>query len=437
VITKDNFVDWHTSHIDCKYGRIFNHIDQWYEKWKSSHASLLQEFGDTRVHKKIVIGSESEDNPASWIRVEKEIREIAALIPGYFDEYALGAIKMCYSKIPDGKFAGMRWGTHIKHWMKKNKISPEIVKNVEINLSRLGDAWAKAKTTKETYSTLISIDPRDFARIGHYRADSSSCFKHGSTNHIHKYIIGQTPNSFLIFTDVEETDVTDWESTFSVRAWGMFNADKTALIITNKYGASPKGSKKLDQCFDGIALELLGWQDSRRTTGKAIINGVWQNKDTVLYTPANEPEPSSIEFKMDSTGLDSYRKCFKCGIDTGQLHTAERNYQYCDICIASAYIDDFTGARFFNGRHLIYIDENTYRTASAATAESLARMCRYSRRYFLKELVVKDDRGYWINKYLAETYFTCKTCELIATSNMCLKCGSVCVPNKRNNLVEV
>lgn len=312
VLSINSGTDFQKWHLGFEPNRLYpiNIPNTWFDNSINIQKDAFEKLGG--VSKEIQLAEESVEK-LSFERVGEFAYTLVRLIPRYFQEYSYAPHHFCCQYfIQNNK--SIKFSTHVSHWLNKNKnkIPNDISQKVMIILSKLGAIW-DFENNQNKYKLLLTSHPGIFAQLGHFGVDRGSCFSHGGINRVQKFVLAQSKNTFI--------GIAYKNNVVACRFWGWFNDGLT--YITNAYSYNGniinKAREECGQFFSGT---------SNKTQGEFIVEGVWQNRDHVIY---GEKQTTGI-LKTNFSGLESLRRCLHCGVEGYATEYVDHQY-YCKNCI--------------------------------------------------------------------------------------------------------
>lgn len=266
------------------------------------------------------------------------------------------------------------WGKHIRFWCDKNEKYPYDLHDM---VSNMGELYAMYKNKKMQLTFTITTHPIAYASLGSL-GEYRSCFRQGSENPHHKYVLGQTPGSFVILVTHDPIEV-DYDTLMNAdilgRLWGFYDNSNGSFCFCNWY---PKKCNIINSLLSGLRQGLQEWlpdhkliSDNSYMPTIAPDRSIWHNNrgnsnqeiNWCAYNPTqtnsatvtwnsvqgnmNKNHQTSCpqcgrRFHVDSRFLDSYTgeyMCYKCEHDK---ETVVSDYSGEESKLASIvhYIDD-------------------------------------------------------------------------------------------------
>lgn len=255
----ESFNSWITEDFNKRHkGFVPKNIKKWYDNIESSHGEIRKLLGGTKYENTIKL--KSQQNPANRNEAMPIIASLVGLIPGYLRDYQLTSESLLLPTIPRGSHNAQKISKHIKTYAQERyDLGSDASKEIDRLLSELGTLWSKARTNESELTVTISTTPKGFALLGHYGPDSDSCFRQGSDKTDHKYIFGQSKNTFVItiskFYEEKKKHVN------VARCMGFANDDMTVFSLANYYF--------LPKFQEGDAIEAIK-QTFEKLVGKPL-----------------------------------------------------------------------------------------------------------------------------------------------------------------------
>lgn len=262
------FDEWYNDFYALKRGFIPNDLRAWFERVEDTHRTLREIIGGIRVCSEYMLEAYQSVPPQEIM--DEIIRSLRIYLPDYFADERVSVADLSSPNLP----SGMKTSKHIMQyatdfWGKTHVYLPEVNKIV----SKLGEAWAKAKTTEATIYTVLSTAAKAFCLLGHYGPDNNSCFRQGTGNSVSKYNLGERNNSFVFLIRSSPIRVFEPENsdTILARMWGFVNTKDNVVNFCNYY---PKAGFVEGNAFEACrrqAAQILGLGLDEITCTKNII----------------------------------------------------------------------------------------------------------------------------------------------------------------------
>jgi hypothetical protein len=347
----EDFKKWYQEFLGKYSG--FRTSDKWFNRVEENHQNLRNKIGGVRltlpIELKDVIPAVNFDD------IDKITHQLLVQIPQYFYDYKFNRKDLCVPTVGRGEQLGMKFGKHIQTWCNRNNVSQEIKDGVAKVMSSLGEAWARSKTQKVKLYVTMTTDPKAFCMIGHYGVDYGSCFKQGGCNQSHKYMIGQTPNTYVLlvsngpddFEKVHENNST--KSTILARYWGVANEDLDIFGLVNWYQKKNEPEGNVYNATEQFFAELLGVEKAKKYTEQIKVPPVFQNKviNWCICKPDRSFSPQT--FAMMDKYLSNLQKCSVCS-DTFSYPDEGKEADHvlvCNQCADKSNICEFSGKATF------------------------------------------------------------------------------------------
>lgn len=351
-------------------------VEKWYETSVEAHKELTQYFGGTEV----TLDMETEQKKvAPYNLVEKNHKTIYTLIPDYFKKYYVSSSCWAGGIHLSGIFEGKRISSTISRWMTSNKISRPTRDAVNNELSETGKIIRMFLSSRPKAKIKITWDPYYFTRLGSTSVDQGSCFRDNSTNRVHKYILGQSENTFIGLINEEGTN-EDGAIKCHTRFWGILKPEQF-MFVTNKYSTDIGSADQI--IFDAAKILLKADKESIYKNTQNEVGGVWTNSDGYCLSKIN----NNIDTWLNTSGLDKYRRCFKCS-SLGDLFAGERNYLYCTRCAMQMRRCEFSGV-YCVSLYAVFNEDDIQMSVCSSVLHKHYTRCSASGKYYKKELVTQ------------------------------------------------
>lgn len=266
----------------------------------------------------------------------------------------------------------INWAKHIKFWCKINEKTPSGIEKI---VSDMGEKYAIYANKKIKVVFTISTEPLAYACLGNI-GENGSCFRQGSQNPHHKYILGQTPGSFVIFVTHEPFEIT-YDGITNLdslgRLWGIRNCKTTQMLLCNWY---PKQCKEMNALLPALKTGIKQWlgKDYKLSTDRTIpsVEGVWHNNrgnsnHEINWSLVKKTKP--FEYKKTwscntaNINRDLQVRCESCG----RLYHRDdavrddiMGSRICYSCIEKQTVktSDFSGLKSWQASSIYYLDKN-------------------------------------------------------------------------------
>lgn len=333
-------------------GFVPPNVDLWFDKVEQNKVNIRKLISGHKLQKFYTIASsQSSLPPDQTLQLAKELEQY---LPRYFQDYKYDHTIFNNPTIPNGSHNSIKVTKHIRTYAQQflGKDHPYL-KNVDLFLNKLGEAWAKVRSSDCKLEITISTWAKAFVLLGHYGPDEDSCWRQGS-NHPHdKYIFGQAKDSFVItiaeFSDKKNKYIN------SGRCIGFLQDDNT-IGISNYYFKKRFQEGNAIGAIRKLFEEL--WQDVSEfhEGGHVIMDG--RNDNWKFYHNAygNWVLTKGKDSKLDKTVLLKldpnfilYFMCEICGRNKKSIDAWEKidDKLCCSSCVFRAYICDISKKKTF------------------------------------------------------------------------------------------
>jgi hypothetical protein len=222
------------------------------------------------------------------------------------------------------------------------------LKRLDKALSGLGAVWARSKTSDSELDVTLSTSPRGFALLGHYGPDQDSCFRQGSDKTQHKYILGQSKNTFII--TISKFNPKKNKFTNVARCMGFANNSFNTFNLANYYfshGFSEGDGLEAIRLF----FEDIWKKESTLIEGKVHIETIFHNKYG-NWTFVKGKESTEIGRQVLNTDIMNILlfNCPKCGYESGSGNNWNEvdDILVCHRCCSKANKCDISGELTFS-----------------------------------------------------------------------------------------
>ncbi len=408
-IFSSSFNDW-LCDFSSNHGHCLKGLDvkNWLAKVENGHQDIRKFLGGNALQVKVDLDKDvNEKIPTE--EVYDFVQKLHRLIPDYFAEYGVATGHFCYEKVPFGvkPQKGMAWGKHISGWAKKNKIAKDIQDQLPKLSCELGQIYAKNSISKDTYYVTLTTEPQAFFMLGHYSADMNTCFRSSGLNEAHRYIIGQTENTFIGLVSKSPLEENNVAATPKMRFWGVAGKNFDRFHVCNIYPRNPNDQgnvyKSIHKTFETILKEPV-----QGSPHKFRVRGVFFNKESpVTYHPKSLDISETNEvFYFDYKSLNRYRKCFHCATGgTDDYPFVNVDYkQFCPRC-AEGFVKfcDFSKERTEFGLTCAYQKGKATNVSEISLREHF-RQCNENGEYHHIDDVEKVGKKYFLKKTLVNAF---------------------------------
>lgn len=350
ISNPDNFEDfktWHADFLDRHSGYSPKNINVWWHRVESSHKKLRDFIGGIRVIKEYTL--KAHQNPASPEDVYPIVDEILKLVPNYLADYGYSKDVFLRPTIEQGSHNVIKVAKHVRIYcdsFHRNNINRHLVlAELDKKLSILGEVWAKCRTSDSKLEITLSTSPRSFALLGHYGPDADSCFRQGSDKTQHKWVVGQTADTFVV--TIGQWNDKKNKYTNVARCFGYTNKDYSVFNFANYY-YSP-GFNEGDAV--GIIRQLLTdlWgSDPVFYEEKSVIYDIFHNPyGRWTFSQYKNPIPTQELHPLLSNILRF--TCPNCGYeDKSDKYWGEVDDDIvCQECTSHAFVCEVTNVLTF------------------------------------------------------------------------------------------
>jgi hypothetical protein len=341
-MTKQEFSNWYSSFLE-DYGGVV--VDgNWFARYEANHKNLQKFLGGISKTETVEVQLQEVPKIPEQLLVPY-VNDLYRLIRGYFSEYNIDYLSMAFPNVSNPKFKNMKWGKHISTWMERSDVPEQTKISVNKILSKMGELWANAKIEYGKFDVTITTDPRAFIRIGtYYNTDTGSCFRPGSSNQIHKYIIGQSKNTFVGFV-THPGYVLEFNKSIQPvsRFFGFANDDFDRFTLFNMYPNHHNVDPRHLKCTDIFFHKLLGESTTNFVERRAYVRNIYLNPKPIrTYFNKNNPITKKEILDCDVENLKEHKRCVSCV----QAHPDIRTFDgqdYCPNCSRNAVQCDWSG----------------------------------------------------------------------------------------------
>jgi hypothetical protein len=254
----ESFHEWTAGFRKKHEGYFPQNLKGWFDRVESQHANIRKIIGGTR--KQAFYQLKSTQSPISKQDAEPLVKEILNIVPQYLAGYGFTEEVFLRPTIQQGTHSVFKTGKHVRTYanshVRDQKVAgdskPKFAK-LDKALSELGLLWAKARTSDIELEATLSTSPKSFMLLGHYGPDSDSCFRNGSDKTNHKFVLGQTADTFTF--SISKKHPTKPKNVNVCRAFGWLG--NNCLNFCNPYlvAGFPEGDAL--EVMNRISAEIL------------------------------------------------------------------------------------------------------------------------------------------------------------------------------------
>lgn len=283
--TWEEFNNWINTSFKKKHEGFFpTNLRTWFDRVESSHVDIRKLLGGIR--KQSFYKLDSTQNSISKQEAEPIVREITNILPQYLAGYGFTDEVFLKPTVQQGTHSVFKVGKHIRTYalsqLRDTNFYGEAkakIAKLDQALSKLGLLWSKARTSSSDLEATLSTSAKSFTLLGHYGPDSDSCFRNGSDKTNHKFVLGQTPNTFT-FT-ISKRHETKPKNINVFRAFGWINQD--VINFCNPYLVPGFAEGDAIEVMRRISSEILRTEaqcieDQCNIDGSGEVNyGIYNN----------------------------------------------------------------------------------------------------------------------------------------------------------------
>ncbi len=364
---KADFLEWVGKFKQKHEGYFPTKLDRWYDRVESNHHGIRKLLGGVRQQH--FINLESNQNPITAEEAKPYIQEIKEILPNYLNGYGFSEDVFLRPTIPQGTHSSFKVGKHVRTYAEKNlrdavtygDAKSRLVK-LDKTLSKLGELWAQARTSKVELEITLSTSARSFVLLGHYGPDVDSCFRNGSDKTNHKFVLGQTPDTFTLSIAKKHKEKDKFVN--AARAFGWIPNGSNVINVCNFYLSPGFYEGDALEITKRVAEKILGtkakhYEDILMIDGTGEPqNGIYNNP-YARWTFAAETAKISTQILYPNRDLIQTFNCPACR----EKHKDDRSWDdvddryVCRYCVESSHMCEITAQRTFMDLITIY-DEN-------------------------------------------------------------------------------
>lgn len=332
---KDKFALWFTGFIDGHRGLCPSDLSGWFDNVQKNHQDIRNFIGGVRLIKDIKLKEEQTRlYPEEY---EKFSQELFGNVPFWKSMRQLSSDILASPKCEDQHERTVKTAKFVRSTIENYLLSlnlrktdhDEILKRTDVLLSKLGERWALMKTGGSSVNVRMTTSANAFALLGHHVCDSKSCFRQGKENDRHKYILGQSKDTFVVLLNRNDVRIA--------RFWGFANANKTAISVCNGYYT--KGSQQGDTlgALHGFFADL--WKDKSVRmieNNISIRKGVYHNVGRPDWTFYVTPSITIQTPQWTFGSISPHYICVQCNTehDMSTRHLVDGTKDVCEDCFS-------------------------------------------------------------------------------------------------------
>jgi hypothetical protein len=354
------FEQWFFSDFIKRNGGVYpKNIKRWLSTLDERHERIRKVLGGDRVD--MSISAQAVKMAASGPEYEEIVDELVSLFPSYLQDNQLDRNAFASPTIPRGSHNAIKISKHFMSYAGRRleefpaAVAKQTIERANKCFSKLGAVWGKSSNNEVCASVTISTTPRAFALLGHYGPDQESCFRQGSDKTLDKYVVGQTPETFVATISMPSEKAPSKHRNVA-RAIGFLSPRSDYIFNTFNYYFTPGLAEG-----DAIALltkafgQLVGREKCVFLERYlAIEQGVFVN-DYARWTFNFSDGPTDAqELSPDQNGV----KIFVCPVCNRKHKTDDYwakidGYFVCELCASKSNVCEVSERRTF--RSLIEI----------------------------------------------------------------------------------
>ncbi len=376
--TFEEFEKWLGNFLERNKGYCPHNIKKWWTKVEASHTNIRQKLGGVR--KEYLFDIKSQQTPASKKDVDPIADEILRLVPGYLEGYQLTRDVFLLPTITQGTHSAFKLTKHIKGYAdqlyKQGVLSELNYKGLEKPLSKLGEVWAKAKTSEIQLEATISTSAKAFVLLGHYGPDPDSCFRNGSDKTRDKFVLGQSPDTFVISISKKKENKDKFVNVSRCFGFLSSNYSQTCLNTMNYYATPGFAEGDGIEVLKRIASDILQDEVELHENIVEVTEGyVFQNPyGRWSFSKGKNSRMSRIPYTPDINHIKKF-DCPQCG----QRYPSDERWEdvddiyICHKCARLANVCEMSGAKTFGQLIEVLNNNNEEVNVHPKVAEGMAK----------------------------------------------------------------
>lgn len=313
--TWQSFSEWIVGFRKKHEGYFPSNLEKWFNRVESSHNDLRKRIGGIR--KQVFYKLSSAQNPISKKDAEPYVRDIMEIVPQYLNGYGFTEDVFLLPTIQQGTHSVFKTGKHIRTYASSHVRDQRVagdskpkLARLDKALSELGNLWAKARTSESELEATLSTSAKSFVLLGHYGPDSDSCFRNGSDKTNHKFVLGQTPNTFAF--SISKRHPTKPKNINVFRAFGWI--DNNVVNFVNPYLLAGFAEGDAIETMRRVSSEILN-EDVDVTEDACLIAGTGEANNGIYNNPYGRWSFTTKGRKIGPQTLTPYRnfiQLFEC-----------------------------------------------------------------------------------------------------------------------------
>jgi len=402
--TYEEFISYLNKFIERNGGYCPNNIDKWFYQVDKNHKDVREVLGGNSIQKFYKLTA--VENPIDVKSGDggQIINEIEKLFPRIY-EYLRKEDRSIfeYSTLAENNHNAIKVSKLImkfapryfaEHFGTVQCIAN--TKELEKLLSKLGEVWAKNRTNDCELEVTLSTNHKGFLLLGHYGVDDNSCFRQKSSSPKDKFILAQSPETFVI--SVSKEDKRTGKHINVARAFGWYNKTTETFNLRNYYFRNGFQEGDFLELCKKLFSDLLGEKCIQQEDITKITNSEYSAWHFYQNNYGNwsfsKKEVGTQVCSLNYNGILCFR-CPRCQSDF-KSDSAFQNIDddsYCPYCAKQANVCELTKTKTFKN---------------------------------LVEILDPSNRFVFVLEIIAKEYSSCDICNIISANLEHIKNSNVC-----------
>jgi hypothetical protein len=332
----NKFEEWFDNFVTDNGGG-YKPNDNWFNNVQKAHKNLREFLGGDK--KTMLVDLKANQKAADEAKVKPLIEDLFKTWPS-LDSFVHDKNDLLRPIINvDGK--GIKTGKAIMRWADDYLIDKDTKNKLNNIISKLGSGWAHAKSVECQLTVMLSTTAKAFCLLGHLGPDEESCFAAGGCNDDHKFVLGQTENTFVLLVKENGKNIA--------RFWGFATPDRKIFTLSNMYlaaGASEGSIFEAIRHFFGGLLRVDVSKIKEYNDIAKIGEGIYFNGDTWSFTTLTNPK--KIKLVPNQEGISNDVQCPHCNEswDADEINFEEVDgINVCYNCYDDANYCDYSDSK--------------------------------------------------------------------------------------------
>lgn len=279
----ETFSKWSNSFFE-RYGGMRPRLPNWFNDVQKAHEDIREIIGDVRSS--TIVEVEGFQGTPDVDACKPIIDAIFNKLPYLYGDTPIRKEHLFSPTLSNGRKTGKALLQYAERYSKVQYPDPNIAKAfldiLNNDVAKLGEQWAKVKTTDQEVVCLITTAAKAFVALGHFGPDNNSCWGQSGGNCNHKYLLGTIPDTFVCLIKTTSSRVEEPLDSKTVlgRLWGFIRND--IVNFCNFYPAPGFCEGNALEICRGAAASILGEhpEDISVLKDKIVVpqeRGIWHN----------------------------------------------------------------------------------------------------------------------------------------------------------------